>query len=374
MAARPVKAFHGREILMNEEHNNQAEQDTLSKKSASADIRTPKLKKPVYGLTLGILITLCVVAISTGGGRSPERAEIIILAQDVALNVGDSPETEKAALQTSFSLSEGVGGEGGSAPVYKADEASRDLASKFANEAGEGGDLQDDGLGGYGVGRLYLQKSGIFGWVDGEAYSTRTLFCKPQTIGGPTTTAPDGMPCVPDDDSLEYNLPELEKADKMARKILKDVELESANKNGPYWNLEYSYLRDGAKITSLARAEVAGSGLASVTGVYTSFSRSGEYAYVGAEEALRDLGRGLMLAAYMPAPADTSGPVEIQRAELVHEAIWGEGGVVWCVPAWRFESKNGGVFKVYAINREYLRRPGSTSATDPGGDSSVGDE
>jgi hypothetical protein len=179
------------------------------------------------------------------------------------------------------------------------------------------------------------------------------------------------MPCVPDEASSDYDLPELEKADKMARRLLKGAELETAKKNGPYWNLEYSYLRDGAKITSLAMAEVAGSGLASVTGVYTSLSRAGEYDYVSANESLRDLSRGLMVSSYVPSAADISGVVEIQKADLVHDVLWGEGGVAWCVPTWRFKSRNGGVFSVYAIKREYLRKPGTSSVTESGSITSV---
>lgn len=333
--------------------------------------RAVNTKKPAYGMALGLSVTLLVVFLGTAGGREPEKAGealVITLEQELAVDARDVPDPDVSAPQFSFVMAGDVKGGEGSAKVYQITSATKKEVADFAKKIGETGELREDGFGGYGIGRLYLHKSGVFSWVDGEAYSTKKLICKPKSGAGPTTTAPEGLPCVPDEESSGYDLPDLEEAQRMALSVLRDAKLDKAQKDGPYWRLDYLYQSNGVTVRDFTRAEVATTGLSSVTGVFTSLKNMGEYDYVSASDALEDLTLGLMVASYIASPGEESGVVEIDSAELVYNVLWGEGTVAWCVPTWRFTSKNGGVFSAYALKKEYLRKPdvvgSSTSTTD----------
>jgi hypothetical protein len=312
-----------------------------------------KSRGPLAGLSIGLVITMAVVALGSWPD-TPREVEVIAVAQDLGLSPSASDVTQPGAARVEFSLGENVTGDAGESAVFKAREATLEDAEKFASLIGEQGEVREDGLGFYGVGRLGMQQNGVFGWMDSEAYSTRTLVCA-SLEPGVTTSIPEGLPCVPAEDVSEYELPTKEEADKLARRILPGASLDRAFKNGPYWNLEYSYKKDGEIINSGARAEVGTSGLVSVTGVFTGFDNAGKYSYVSASEAFERLRKGEMLALIDTGAKSNTSAVDITKATLTRAVMWGEMGSLWSVPAWSFQSSEGGTFVVYAIDKKHIK-------------------
>ena len=312
-----------------------------------------KPRGPLTGLFLGLAITLVVVVL---GSASDTRrgTEVIVVAQDLGLSQEETDVTQPGGVSVEFSLARDVIGDAGESVVFRAREAKLEDAEKFATLIGEQGEVLDDGLGSYGVGRLSMQQNGLFGWMDPEAYSTRTLVCA-SSEPGVTTSIPEGLPCAPAEDVSEYELPTKEEADKATLSILQGVSLERAFKNGPYWNLEYSYKKDGQIINSGARAEVGTSGLLSVTGVFTEFENVGKYSYVSVSEAFERLRKGEMLALVNAGVKNSSSVVTVTKATLIRAMLWGEMGRMWSVPAWSFQSSDGETFVVYAIDKKHIK-------------------
>lgn len=301
------------------------------------------------------LLLLVGVVVSGHGGDELRPADTIVVAQELrpAADTG-----QKAGAAPEFIISDSVDGKAGEAVVLRAETGSKEDAMDFAKKIGESGELRDDGAGFYALGRLSLNQGGAFGWMDTEAYSTRTIVCKESTTGV-STTAPEGLPCVPDDDSVEYSLPRQEEADAIAKRVLPGVELIKARINGPYWNLEYHYVHKGAKIMYIAQAEVGTSGLVSASGIYTDFSQVGRYRYVSARDAAENLKAGALIAYADIQPSDQTGDaITVVKAEMALAGLWGVNGQLWAVPTWFYTTSNKSVIGIYAIEESYLASEG----------------